>query len=334
MNKKNLITLIVIVLVSVLVLAYSALAKGVTIIDGEKVKKVVTFKSNVKQLIEQEGIELKDADRVIPDPGSLLKDEMEIVIKRAVPLNVTIGGEDKRYLSPADTVEQALNELGIQIGEKDIVIPGISVPVSSNMNVEIVRVTEEIITCEEEIPFEKIIRTNDLIDKGIEKTIKKGYNGKVREELMITCHDGEEVERKVISKEIIEEPQNEVVEKGAKDLLVTSRGGISFKKAIYMSATAYDATYESTGKRPGDKGYGITRSGTHVRPGVVAVDPRVIPLGTKLYVKFLDGRPDYGFASAEDTGGAIKGNKIDLYYESPEDVRKFGRRNVMVYILE
>ena len=101
-----------------------------------------------------------------------------------------------------------------------------------------------------------------------------------------------------------------------------------------MKASAYDLSFASTGKRPGQRGYGITASGTTARPGTVAVDTRVIPLGTKLYVESLDATSDYGFAIAEDTGGAIKGNRIDLFYPSNADAIRFGRRNVKVYILD
>ncbi len=334
MNKNNFITLTLLVLIMALATGFSVMARGVTIVDGKDVTKLVTFKKNVKDLVEQRGISLGDSDRLIPGPDTTLRDNMEIVIKRAVPVTITTKDGEKEYLSAADTVGQALEELEIEIGEKDIVDPGLSTAVSRGMGIKVVRVTEEIKVCEREIPFERIVQTTDRMDKGIEKVTQKGYNGKVREEIKIVRHDGEETERAVISSKIIEEPRKEIVALGTRDLLQTSRGAVRFEKAVYMTATAYDATYESTGKRPGDKGYGITRSGTRVRPGVVAVDPGVIPLGTKLYVKSLDGRPDYGFASAEDTGGAIKGNKIDLYYESPEDVRKFGKRKVLVYILD
>ena len=101
-----------------------------------------------------------------------------------------------------------------------------------------------------------------------------------------------------------------------------------------MNATAYDLSFASTGKRPGDRGWGITASGTRARPGVVAVDPKVIPLGTTLYIQSLDGSKDYGFAIAEDKGGAIKGNRIDLFYDSNSEAMNFGRRQVKVYILK
>ena len=96
-----------------------------------------------------------------------------------------------------------------------------------------------------------------------------------------------------------------------------------------MVATAYTAGPESTGKSPGMPGYGITTSGMRVRPGVVAVDPKVIPLGTRLYVE------GYGYSIAADTGGAaIQGMQIDLYMEKLADAYRWGRRTVKVYVLK
>ncbi len=105
------------------------------------------------------------------------------------------------------------------------------------------------------------------------------------------------------------------------------------KRSIVMNASAYDLSFESCGKRPGDKYYGITASGTKAKPGTVAVDPKVIPLGTKLYVESMDGTGSYGVATAEDKGGAIKGNRIDLFYANRSDALQFGRRQVKVYIM-
>ena len=91
-----------------------------------------------------------------------------------------------------------------------------------------------------------------------------------------------------------------------------------------MRASAY--TY-------GNDGGNYTCLGEPTRRGVVAVDPSVIPLGTRLYIESEDGKYIYGEAVAGDTGGAIKGNKIDLFVESARECRAFGRRNVTVYIL-
>jgi 3D (Asp-Asp-Asp) domain-containing protein len=95
-----------------------------------------------------------------------------------------------------------------------------------------------------------------------------------------------------------------------------------------MVATAYDPGPVSTGKRPGDQGYGVTASGRRAGYGVVAVDPRVIPLGTRLFI------PGYGYAVAGDTGSAIKGNRIDLGFATYAEAVRFGRQTVTVYILE
>ena len=95
-----------------------------------------------------------------------------------------------------------------------------------------------------------------------------------------------------------------------------------YSKVLVMNATSYTDDPAENG------GYNTTKMGTRLRYGVVAVDPRVIPLGTKLYIE------GYGYAVAEDTGGAIKGNRIDLCYTDRAKAEAFGRRNVKVYILK
>jgi 3D (Asp-Asp-Asp) domain-containing protein len=104
--------------------------------------------------------------------------------------------------------------------------------------------------------------------------------------------------------------------------------GIRISRALTMEATAYDPGPISTGKRPGDPGYGITASGMRAAYGVVAVDPRVIPFYTRLYV------PGYGFAVAGDTGSAIVGNRIDVFFPTYDEAIRWGRRPVTVYVLE
>jgi len=108
----------------------------------------------------------------------------------------------------------------------------------------------------------------------------------------------------------------------------SSISDFKYTKEYTMLATAYTAGPESTGKSPGMRGYGVTASGMRVQPGVVAVDPRVIPLGTRLYVQ------GYGYSIAADTGKAIKGNRIDVYKKTLSEAYGWGRKTVSVYILK
>jgi 3D (Asp-Asp-Asp) domain-containing protein len=101
----------------------------------------------------------------------------------------------------------------------------------------------------------------------------------------------------------------------------------NFPKVLKVIATAYTSGPESTGKKPGDLGYGITKSGWPADMGIVAVDPEVIPLGSILYI------PEYGYAIALDTGSAIKGEKIDVYFHDVEKALKWGVKEVEIIIL-
>ena len=100
-----------------------------------------------------------------------------------------------------------------------------------------------------------------------------------------------------------------------------------------MWATAYTSSFEDTGKHPDHPEFGICYTGMKAREGIIAVDPKVIPLYTKVYVEVLGDTPDYGFAIAGDIGSAIKGNLIDLYLDTSEAVKKWGVKKVRVYIL-
>lgn len=103
-------------------------------------------------------------------------------------------------------------------------------------------------------------------------------------------------------------------------------------ESVVVMATGYTAGVESTGKRPGQRGYGITYSGVKVRRGIVstiAADPKVFPIGTLLYI------PGYGYGVVADTGKAIKGHRIDLYFETPSQVfSEWGKRTVKVEVLK
>lgn len=99
-----------------------------------------------------------------------------------------------------------------------------------------------------------------------------------------------------------------------------------FKQELDIKATAY-----APGPHDNDQWGSKTFLGTQIRPGIIAVDPRVIPLGSRVYIQYPDGHGEY--AIAEDTGGAIKGNRIDIAKRSVKEAEDFGIQNVKVFVI-
>jgi 3D (Asp-Asp-Asp) domain-containing protein len=200
--------------------------------------------------------------------------------------------------------------------------------------VSVVKVIKRIEKVETAIPFKtKVVRDTSMsISENSIQT--QGVEGIDCETYEVLLYDGEEVERTFISKERTREPVDEVRLMGTKGGEKEKGENFSYSKVLTCNATAYDLSFQSCGKNPGHPAYGITATGTRARYGTVAVDPKVIPLGTRMYIETEDGSFVYGYCIAEDTGGAIKGNKVDLFFDSNSDCMQFGRRNVKVYILD
>jgi len=302
--------------------------------DGEQ-REVSTFKNTVGDILEKENIVLHSADKIKPDLTEKIVDGTEIIISRAFEVKIVDAGLEQMIMTTDKNVEGLLNSLDIVIGKNDIVTPVLNMPLVEGQKITIIRVSEKYEVEKTQIPYQTITKHNDNLEIGELRKVRAGNEGVKEIKVRIVFENGIEVKREVVEETILVEAVDEVFEKGTKNFIVTSRGEVQrFKEVIIMIATAYTAGYESTGKNPGDHGFGITKSGTQARPGVVAVDPRVIPLGTQLYIESLDSFPSYGKASAEDIGGSIKGNRIDLFFEDVEDALRFGRRKVRVYVLD
>ncbi len=333
-NLKSLFSLKLIVVATIcLILAtsyvYSAMKKDITIEDIDGVRVVSTFKNTVEDVLKENNIVVKPQDKVSLDMGMKLDDGVAIKISRAREVTIKADGEDVVLLTTAPDVKTALNEAQVQLGEKDRVAPALDTEIKGDTNIEVVRVEEKIVKQEMKMDFTNQVNGSDKLDKGMVNVVKKGSPGLKELAIKVIFENGKEVKREIVEEKILKEPVNGIIEEGSRTTFVSSRGQVTrFVRALKMTATAYDATFESCGKHPDHPYYGITYSGLKVRPGIVAVDPKVIPLGTYLYVE------GYGEALAADIGGAIKGNRIDLYYESPADVAKYGKRTVKVYILD
>ena len=302
------------------------------------------YSNTVKDALSETGIDLRVCDENSCNLESRVKDLPLLSIKQAKAVFVIVDGSPTRVHTTADTVGEVIDELAITEKDSKFVLNDRNAKVSENLIISVVTASYEEATETEEIPFDTVKRENTRLLNGTTNVVTNGENGIKKYTYRIAKNGDTELMRELVSECVEKEPVAQVVEYGTyvpqkverkTAGAVTSRdGGMRYSSVLDVSATAYDIGFESTGKRPGDRGYGITATGIQATRGVIAVDPRVIPLGSRVYVESLDSYPDYGYAVAGDTGGAIKGNKIDLCMESRDECLQFGRRRVRVYILE
>ena len=212
-------------------------------------------------------------------------------------------------------------------------------PIESMMTISLTSVTEKTVASTEPIPFKTVERNNDLMNYGEKRVVQEGKNGEKSVISKEIYHGAKQIDIKLVEEKIITPATDKIVEIGTKkeepkkaEPAKSSKpakapaasnniiNGREYSKVLKVKATAYT---------PYDAGCtGMTASGTRAGVGTIAVDPRVIPLGTKVYI------PGYGVATALDTGGAIKGNKIDVCYMTKGEAFKWGVKNLNIYILK
>lgn len=286
----------------------------------------------VGELLKANNIELGKKDKVDKPLDHLITDDISIYIDRAESIIFQIDGENaKRFTSNAGSVGVALNEFQKETGRTFKLKDGQSPAkeLTNNMIIKLTPYYEKIVTKTENIPFTTSYVENPNLPLGTQNVKVAGVNGSKEIKIKELYLENKLSSSSVVSEKIIKNPVNQVIEKGTKaNTVKTEKGTFSYSKKISMKSTAYTAGVESTGKRPGDAGYGITASGMKAQRGVVAVDTKVIPFGTKLYIE------GYGCAVAGDTGSAIKGNKIDVFVNTYAEARNWGVRTVNVYVLE
>ncbi|MBP5427511.1 MAG: G5 domain-containing protein [Clostridiales bacterium] len=330
-------TSMILLVVAITVTGFYA-EREITILDNDKVTKVSTKIKTVGELMDDIGLKLGEYDVLDFDSSTKLRKlpEGKIKITRALPVLIKVDGNSHALMTTKATIKEVLEEDNVKLEQFDFVRGhSLNDCITEGINIDLVRVTKKEEVKMEKVPFKSRKKENINLDRLISRVIQKGVPGEREITYQITYHDGKEVSRDIEKNVITKKPVDEITEVGTSPRKEISRGrSFRYKKMIPMKASAYTASYEETGKRPGTKGYGITASGMKAERGVVAVDPRVIPLGTRLYIETVGRGPDYGFAIAADTGGAIKGNVVDLFYENKVDALNWGRRNVRVYILD
>lgn len=306
--------------------------------DAENSIVVKTRQTTVGKLLSENNIVIGEYDNVSRLNDEELSDDSTITVRRGVPFTVTTAEGVVNVSTTKATVGEALVEAGIASNDTDEVSPAKESAVSAGMNVTVARITVSEEVKEKNIPYTTTKKETNSLCKGEKKTVQQGENGVKEVTYRITKRDGEEIDREVISERIICEPTEEIVQIGTKvkasapasAAALPSRGTLRYRASYKMRATAYDPSSTANG------GSSRTATGGVPRYGVVAVDPNVIPLGSRLYIESADGGKSwvYGYAVAGDTGGAIKGSRIDLCYNSKSEAHRFGVKQANVYVLE
>ena len=281
----------------------------------------------VGEALLSQSIVLYLGDHVRPLLGTLLTAGMHVEIHRASPVTIAVDGGTIATRTQARSVAQLLDEVGIELLGKDRVLPGLDGEVSPDMTVKVTRVVEAWVFESEDIPFETLWRSDGALELDQRRTDQPGELGVRKRRVRIVYEDGEEKRRLVADEWVERQPVTRIVSYGTKIIMrevETPDGLIRYWRKIRMLATSYSPS--TAGKPLDHPQFGITRLGWWATKGVVAVDPRLVNLRTKVYV------PGYGFGTAADTGGAIKGRRIDLCYD--DDNLVLWKSWVDVYLLE
>lgn len=309
---------LVIVLTACAIISVNAwLTKTVTLACDGRQWQVSTKAQTVGQLLSEQQVTLGELDVVDPAPAMPLKDGLHIQIQRSFSIQLVNGNQVKVYqVRPGSNVAWLLSQAKISLGPNDAIEPGPDSPLVPGSTVRVTRVSHQNVKEERPLAFSVVKRGDPDLFKGVERVIQKGQEGKEVRVYRVTYHNGQEVKRELVNTTVTQKPTNQIVAYGT--LQVASRGGtrFAFDRVMDVLATAYSP---STGS--------YTCTGARAKRGTIAVDPRLIPLGTRLYVE------GYGFGVAQDVGSAIQGARIDVFFESEAQAQAWGMRRVRVYIL-
>ncbi|OIN65571.1 hypothetical protein BLD48_15255 [Exiguobacterium sp. KRL4] len=336
-------------------------AKEITLIMGYgEAQTIRTQARRVDDLLKERGIEQMETDDIYPSKDAVLTTGMTVRYREAFPLELIVEGNARSLYTYQTTVRELLAMQGIKLQPEDNVSPGLDTVVAKDMLVTVNTTRRAVLTEEQLLPFEVETIEDETLPAGEQLVTKAGRPGIRTQKYQLTLADGLSKEKKLITNEITSQPVKQVVKVGTKPvepveavettpapvfdtekatvpLAETPKAAtdLDFKKAktLMVEATAYTNDPASNGSRLYDgraltaTGYDVTDTITYQGLPIIAVDPKVIPLGTKVYVEGV------GLAIALDTGGAIKGNKIDVLVDGETTAKQFGRKTIQVWVI-
>lgn len=304
-------------------------------IDGRE-KVVYSTQNTIGAVLAENGLEVNDSDFVSQKPSDKISlKDAQISIKTAHTVTLKYDGVSKKVSTQAKTVEQLLKENRVRLSSLDKMANGVTVNtrIKENLVVSVIRVTETKLTESITIPYQTLKEKTDSLLKGFSKVLSKGANGQQVDTYTVVMENGKQVSKTKTSSKVTKSPVNAVTLVGTKTYTTFSSAynlKHAARRVLDVSAVAYNLEGMNN-RAPSHPHYGLTANGSKVRAGIIAVDRRVIPIGTKVYVEIVGGK-DYGYAIAADVG--VSGYTVDLYLNSKSECINFGRRKAKIHILK
>ena len=330
---------LILVLSVTALLSQTAFATAYVINDGDRMVTATTFVTDPAEVLGQAGVPLEDHDTYTTEATDR---ENTIPISYGQRIAIHNRGKTVYATSHGETVLQLLKRLGVELTDADVLSRDRQEETFDGMELSI----DRIITCRETfsatLPREIQYQNDETLPLGMERILSEGQDGELLRTADITYVNGVETHRSIRSETILQKPVPAVIGIGkaqeekreaSQSVPVIGDGYITLPTGEVLTYTRSD-TVEATAYTHTDAGCDMTTAtGTTVRWGTVAVDPTRIPYGTRMFIIANDGSYVYGIATAEDCGGDIKGDRMDLYMPTYQQCREFGRRRCTLYFL-
>jgi len=311
--------------------------KQVTVVVDGRISRVRTQAANVAGLLRQADVNLGAGDVVSPSLTSPVSSGMSVIVRHATPVTLNLGGEITALNVVGKSVADVLVSAGIDPAANPAVTPALSEKLVAGMTISAPRVFSRVSQERVLVPFKRTTKRDPLLPAGIRKVTTKGQRGVGLKLYRALVSNGVEGPRTLVAEKTVAAPVDEVVaigtgtrSSGNREIVASARALASVHTTVAPKrGVGRRMRVEATGYAPGSGGADHRcATGALATRGVIAVDPHVIPLGTHVFV------PGYGYAVAADTGGAIKGNRIDVCYDTYDEAIRWGRRDVTIIILD
>jgi len=334
------VALLTLILVASLTMLLTQTVSATTYVinDGERVVKCTSFATDPAKVLGQAGVPLEEFDTYTTEA---VDGAETITVNRARKVTVRYHGTETLVSSRGETVGLLLQRLGMEVTDEDVLSHSLEEVVFDGMELTV----DRIVTCRETfsatVAHETQYCTDAQLPLGTQAVLAQGRDGELLRTADVTYVNGVETRRSILSETMLRLPVTEIVDVGSGDpsdreeneMPVIGDGYITLPTGEVLTYTHKD-TVEATAYTHTDEGCDMTTAtGTTVRWGTVAVDPSRIPYGTRMFIIANDGSYVYGIATAEDCGGDIKGDRMDLYMPTYQQCREFGRRRCTLYFL-